>query len=246
MKTNTNILQELFTAQAHLGHKTNRIHPKSKKYIYKVENAVSIIDLSKTAELLEKAIDFVSDLGKNNKTLLIVGTKKIAQPIALELSKKYGVAYIVAKWPPGLLTNFESIKANILKMKSLKDAKEKGEWESLVKFEQSQLSKELGKLERVYGGISEMMILPDALFIIDLKKEKNALIEAKKNELPVAAIADTNSDPTAIQYPIPANDDSASSIQYIMEKVLEAYSREKSKAKDSQPKKVTAEDKTGE
>ena len=236
MKTNTNILQDLFTAQSHLGHKTNRIHPKSKKYIYKVENAVSIIDLSQTAELLEKAIHFVSEIGKNNKTLLVVGTKKIAQPVTIELSKKYGVPYVAVKWPPGLLTNFESIKANIQKMKSLKDAKEKGEWESLVKFEQSQLARELGKLERVYGGISEMMGLPDAIFIIDLKKEKNALIEAKKNDIPVAAIADTNSDPTAIQYPVPANDDSATSIQYIMEKVLEAYSREKAKAKDSQPK----------
>lgn len=231
MKTNTNTLQELFTAQAHLGHKTNRIHPKSKKYIYKVENAVSIIDLSKTAELLEKAVSFASELAKENKIMLVVGTKKIAQPVATELCKKHSVPYILTKWPAGLLTNFESIKSNIQKMKKLREARDSGEWESLVKFEQSQLSRELGKLERVYGGISELTKLPDALFIIDLKKEKNAFVEAATYDIPVIAIADTNADPTTVKYPIPANDDSATSIQYIMEQVLDAYSKNKTETK---------------
>lgn len=227
MSKDSNTLQDLFAAQAHLGHKTNRVHPKAKKYIYSVDNGVSIIDLTQTAPLLEKAVAFAQELGKEAKRLVVVGTKKIASPVVLELTKKYNVQYVAIKWPPGLLTNFESMKSNLKRIKDLKTARDNGEWESLIKFEQSRLSRELGKLERVYGGIVDLDTIPDALFIIDLKKEKNALIEAHKSSLPVIAITDTNTDPSSVKYPIPANDDSATSIVYILEKVLTAYSKGK-------------------
>lgn len=227
MSKDTNILQDLFAAQAHLGHKTNRVHPKAKKYIYSVDNGISIIDLTQTAPLLETAVEFACELGKEAKHLVVVGTKKVASPVVLELTKKFNVQYVATKWPPGLLTNFESMKSNLKRIKDLKTARDNGEWESLIKFEQSRLSRELGKLERVYGGIVELDRIPDALFIIDLKKEKNALIEAQKNSLPVIAITDTNTDPSTVKYPIPANDDSATSIAYILEKVLTAYTKGK-------------------
>ncbi len=227
MSKDTNILQDLFAAQAHLGHKTNRVHPKAKKYIYSVDNGISIIDLTQTAPLLENAVEFARELGKEAKHLVVVGTKKVASPVVLELTKKFNVQYVATKWPPGLLTNFESMKSNLKRIKDLKTARDNGEWESLIKFEQSRLSRELGKLERVYGGIVELDRIPDALFIIDLKKEKNALIEAQKNSLPVIAITDTNTDPSTVKYPIPANDDSATSIAYILEKVLTAYTKGK-------------------
>lgn len=227
MSKDSNVLQDLFAAQAHLGHKTNRVHPKAKKYIYSVDNGISIIDLTQTAPLLESAVEFARELGKEAKHLVVVGTKKVASPVVLELTKKFNVQYVATKWPPGLLTNFESMKSNLKKIKDLKAARDGGEWADLIKFEQSRLSRELGKLERVYGGIIELDRIPDALFIIDLKKEKNALIEAQKNSLPVIAITDTNTDPSTVKYPIPANDDSATSIAYILEKVLAAYTKGK-------------------
>lgn len=225
-KTDTNILEELFTAQAHLGHKTNRVHPKAEKYIYKVENAVSIIDLTQTATLLEKAVNFLKEQAKEGKVLMVVSTKKVAAPIVNEYSKKHGIAFVTSKWPPGLLTNFQSLQHNIKKMLSMREARDNGEWEQLIKFEQSQLRKELSKLERVYGGLAAITKMPDILFIIDLKKEKNALIEAEKMAIPVVAITDTNVNPN-VAYPIPANDDAASSVEYIVQKVLEAYSQGK-------------------
>lgn len=223
-KTDTNILEELFAAQAHLGHKTNRVHPKAEKYIYKVDNGVSIIDLTQTATLLEKALNFVKTLAQEDKKLLVVATKRIAAPIASEVSKAKGIAYVTSKWPPGLITNFQSIQNNMKKMRSMREARDNGEWEALIKFEQSQLKKELNKLERVYGGLVDIVKLPDALFIIDLKKEKNALIEAQKNNIPVIAITDTNVNPN-VTYPIPANDDASPSIEYIVNKVLGAYTK---------------------
>jgi small subunit ribosomal protein S2 len=229
-KSDANILEDLFTAQAHLGHKTNRIHPKAEKYIYKIDNGVSIIDLTQTATLLQKAEEFASSLGKDGKTLLVVGTKKVAAAALLELCTKYGVPYITSKWPPGLITNFDSIMKNIKKIQDLRSQRDAGEWEQLVKHEQSQLKRELSRAERVYGGISGFKKIPDALFVIDLKKEKNALIEGKKSNTPVIAITDTNVNPD-VEFPIPANDDAETSIRFIAEKVLSAYSSAKEQSK---------------
>ncbi len=223
----TTLVEELFVAQAHLGHKTNRVHPKSTKYIYTIENGVSIIDLAQTEQLLENAIEYVKLLAKEGKTLLIVATKKIAAGRIEELAKANNIAYITTKWPAGLLTNFESIKHNIKKLNDMKKGKLEGEWNKLVKHEQSRLNRELSKLERHYGGLVNITKIPDAMLVVDLKKEKNSVKEAIMMNVPLIGIVDTNVDPKGINYPIPANDDSLSSVEFIVAKLIDAYATKK-------------------
>jgi small subunit ribosomal protein S2 len=217
-------VEELFKLGAHLGHRKNRVHPKAKKYIYKIENQTSIIDLTQTVSLLEKAKEYVQKLKKDKKSILFVGTKRSAANIIKELGEKYGFYYITNKWPPGFLTNFEMfLKNNIKKMNKMREEKEKGEWQKFIKHEQVKLQKELNKVERVYQGVSTMEKLPDVLFIVDIKKEKNAITEAKKLNIPVIAIVDTNVNPDLFDYPIPANDDSAETVAYIIKEIVDSY-----------------------
>ncbi|MBI3619526.1 30S ribosomal protein S2 [Candidatus Roizmanbacteria bacterium] len=226
MATQTDkLVHELFAAQAHLGHKPNRVHPRAKKYIYTIENGVSIIDLSQTAVLLQKAEEYAAALGKEQKKLLVVVTKKIAAAKAEEICKTNGLPYIVTKWPAGLLTNFETIKKNITKLNQMRIDKERGEWQKLVKHEQSGLNRELAKLERHYGGLSTLEKPPDALFVIDIKKEKNCVKEARTMQIPIVAIVDTNVDPTLVTYPVPANDDSLSSVEYLVQRIITSYKK---------------------
>ncbi len=218
-------VEELFAAGSHLGHKSNKIHPKAKKYIYTIDHGSSIIDLSQTVKLLDNAKEFVATLAKNKKTLLVVVTKRVALGFVNELCKKNGLPYITVKWPAGLLTNFDMIVKNVKKLKSMKEEKEKGEWNKFVKHEQIKLQKKLNKLEKFYGGIASLEKLPDAVFIVDVKKEKNAVKEAVEKKLPIVAIVDTNVDPVHINYPIPGNDDAATSIEYFVKEIVEAYVR---------------------
>lgn len=224
MPAKNSLIQILFDAKVHLGHKTNRIHPKAKKYIYGSENGVSIIDLTKTVELLEKAKQFLQDLAKDQKKILVVATKKIASPIIEKLSSANAISYVTTKWPAGLLTNFDTVKRNVTKLETLKKEKEDGSWQKLVKHEQMKLQKDLIRLEKFYGGLVELKNMPDAVVIVDAKKEKNALSEARKFHIPVIAMADTNINPDLIEFPIPANDDSASSIECVMTELIRAYS----------------------
>lgn len=219
----TNVLEELFAAQAHLGHKTNRVHPRANRFIYKIENGVSIIDLTQTLDLLKISEDFIAKLAQDGKVVLFVATKRIASSIILELCSKNNIPYVSTKWPAGFLTNFETLMRNIKKMLELQTDKEQGKWQKLVKYEQSQLNKQLNKLQRLYGGLASIKTLPDALCIVDLKKEKNALLEATAINIPVVAIVDTNVDPSHVVYPIPANDDSATSVKYIITRLVDAY-----------------------
>ena len=236
MNDNDRQVKELFAAGAHLGHKANRVHPKTNKYIYSFENGVSIIDLTKTVIFLEKAKQFVSELGKNEKVLLVVSTKKIVSNLTQELCLKNNLPFVNTKWPAGLLTNFEMIIKNVKKLNSMKEEKEKGEWSKFVKHEQVQLDKELKKLEKFYGGIANLKKLPDALFVIDIKKEKNSVKEAGEMKIPIVAVTDTNVDPDPIDYPIPGNDDSATSIEYFLKEIIEAYATSQLKAQESKAK----------
>ncbi|MBI4009112.1 30S ribosomal protein S2 [Candidatus Roizmanbacteria bacterium] len=220
-------ITELFNAKAHLGHKTDRVHPKAKRYIYTVESGISIIDLTKTIELLDNAKKFIEELASQNKVLLTVATKKIASQQIQALCQKNGIPYVTTKWPAGLLTNFETITKNIKRLKSLKKEKEEKAWDKFVKHDRIKLEKYLVKLERAYGGLIQLEKLPNALFIIDLKKEKNAVNEARKMNIPIVAIADTNADPNLVNYPIVANDDSLSSIEYIVNQIVDLYARHK-------------------
>lgn len=220
-------VEKLFKAGAHLGHKTNRIHPKAKKYIYTVENGTSVIDLAKTVDLLDKALTFITKLAEEKKTLLIVVTKRVSASFAKELCQKNGIPYVTIKWPAGLLTNFEMIMKNVKKLTAMKEEKEKGGWNKFVKHEQFALNKTLNRLERFYGGLVSLTKRPDALFVVDIKKEKNAVKEARLHKIPVVAIVDTNVDPDLAAYPIPANDDSQTSIEYFVTKVVEEYMKGK-------------------
>jgi len=238
MNDNDKKVKELFEAGAHLGHKSNRVHPKTNKYIYTFENGVSIIDLNKTADYLEKAKKFVSELGKNEKVLLVVCTKKIASNLTKELCTKNNLPFINTKWPAGLLTNFEMIIKNVKKLNSMREEKEKGEWNKFVKHEQVKLDKDLNKLEKFYGGIASLKKLPDALFIIDIKKEKNSVKEAGELKIVTIAVTDTNANPDPINYPIPGNDDSATSIEYFLKEIIEAYATSYLKGQEAKVKEA--------
>lgn len=215
--------EALLAAGVHFGHKKWRIHPKSRPFIYKMERDASIIDLFKTVEKLEKARQFVYQLGVDKKTLLVVGTKKQARQVLYELCQKHNLFYIVNKWIGGFITNFEEISKNIGKMRSMQKERDEGTWETLPKHEMTNLEKELAKLERIYKGVQTMEKLPDALFIVDVCKEHTVVAEAIRRAIPMVAIIDTNADPSKVEYPIPGNDDSVSSITILTEAIIDAY-----------------------
>jgi len=217
------LVQVLFEAELHLGHKKNRLHPRARKYVYRIDNGVSIIDLTQTVNQLKNAKDFIAKLRKEEKTLLVVATKKVANQVVSEFCRSHKISFITTKWLPGLLTNFETLAKNIKKLNDLKAAEAQGDWGNLAKHEVVKLKKECAKLEKFYGGISTLVKHPDALFIIDSKKEANAVIEAAKSKIPVVAITDTNTDPSSVTYPIVANDDSPKSIEYLIAELLKSY-----------------------
>lgn len=230
-KINVDQIKVLFDAGLHLGHKKNRLHPKAKKFIYKIESGVSIIDLTLTAKQLEDAKAFLKKCAEEGKVLLIVATKKVASQFAKELGQKHNVPFITNKWLPGLLTNFETIIKNVKKLKELKEQKATGAWEKLVKHERLGLNKQIMKLEKFYEGLINLTAKPDILFILDVKKEKNAADEAKKMQIPVIAVTDTNSDPSQVEYPIVANDDSPLSVQFLVSEIVSAFTSAKTKSK---------------
>ncbi|NTU46318.1 30S ribosomal protein S2 [Candidatus Roizmanbacteria bacterium] len=222
-KEQTEEVQALFNLGAHLGHKKNRLHPKAKKYLYKIVNGVSIIDLPTTVVSLEKARNAMKEAGKEGKTVLFVATKKIANQFTAELCEKNGIPYITMKWMPGLLTNFDTIMKNVHNLKSLRAARESGEWEKYVKHERIQLDKKIARLDRFYGGLVNLDKKPDILYVIDIRKEKNAVKEAKQNNLKVVAIVDTNSNPDEVHLPIVVNDDAAGVVEYVVTEIVKAY-----------------------
>ena len=167
----TQEIERLFQLGAHLGHKKNRLHPKARKFIYKIVNGVSIIDLTKTVTHLDTAKKLLKEYAKEGKVILVVVTKKVANHEAYEICKTNDIPCITTKWLPGLLTNFETIMKNVKKLQTYKEQQITGEWDKFVKHERIQLSKEMVKLEKLYGGLLNLKKKPDALFIVDIKKE---------------------------------------------------------------------------
>lgn len=220
-------IKALFDADLHLGHKKNRLHPKVRKFVYKIESGISIIDLTYTVKQLEAAKDFLKKVGKDNKTVLFVATKKVASQFTTDLCEKNGFSYITNKWLPGLLTNFETIIKNVKKLKELKEQKDSGQWDKLVKHERVKLNKHIMRLNKFYGGLINLEKRPDVLFVLDAKKEKNSIIEAEKMNIPVIAVIDTNANPEDVDYPIIANDDSPTAIEYLMTEIVSTYVRSK-------------------
>ena len=215
-------VKQLLEAGAHFGHQTSRWHPAMKKYIFTKREGIHIIDLEKTAVMLDKACQYVRDVIADGGKILFVGTKKQAQESVEEAAKRCGQYYVTQRWIGGVLTNFVNIQARIDYLVRLEDQKAKGEFARLPKKEAMMLDKEIERLNRQLGGIKEMTSLPAALFIVDPPKEKIALTEARRMGIPVVAIADTSCNPNEIDYPIPANDDAIRAIKLICNKIADS------------------------
>jgi small subunit ribosomal protein S2 len=235
-------MKELLEAGVHFGHQVKRWNPKMKKYIFGERNGIYIIDLQKTLRGLEEAYKFVRETTLSNASILYVGTKKQAQDAVQEEAQRAGAFFVNQRWLGGMLTNFSTIKKSIERLKSIEKMKEDGTYNALSKKEVSILEKERTKLERNLSGIKEMTGLPGAIFVIDPKKERIAIAEARKLSIPVVAVVDTNCDPDEIDYVIPGNDDAIRAIKLIASKMADsimegreimakAASREEEKAK---------------
>ena len=215
-------VKELLEAGAHFGHHTSYWHPKMKKYIFTQRNGIHIIDLEQTVALLDIACVFVRDLAAGGQTILFVGTKKQAQQVIEEEAERCGMYYVNQRWLGGMLTNFATIQARIDYLVRLEDRKEKGELDRLSKKEKARLEKKIQRLNEQMGGFKEMTAFPGALYIADPIKDKIAFTEAKKMDIPVIAIVDSNCSPDNIDYPIPANDDAIKAIKLICAKIADA------------------------
>lgn len=217
------LVEQLFNLGAHLGHKASKTHPRSKKYIYQFLNGEAIINLEESAKQINSAKKFIYQLGKEQKQLLIVGTKNQAKEIIKKNCSNNNIFFITNKWIGGFLTNFEEISKNLEILKLLEKEREDGLWNNLPKHEKLKLEKKIKKLRSIYEGITNISKIPDAFFIIDIVKEKGAIFEAKKRKIPTIAIVDTNANPDLVDYPIMANDDLPSVIEFILKIVLESY-----------------------
>lgn len=216
------LIKKLLEAGVHFGHQTKRWNPKMKKYIFGQRSGIYIIDLEKTVECLNRARDYARDIAAKGGRVLFVGTKKQAQMIVEEEAKRTDMFYVKNRWLGGLLTNFETVKKSIERLNTIEQMSVNGVWEHLKKKEIARLTKEKEKLLRDLGGIREMHVLPQAIFIIDPKKEDIAVKEATKLGIPILGIVDTNCDPENIDFPIPGNDDALKSIKYITSLIAES------------------------
>lgn len=238
---------ELLEAGVHFGHQTQRWNPKMKPYIYGARNGIYVLDLRKTTDLLDKAYEVVREFSARNKNILFVGTKKQATDVVVEEANRAGVYYINRRWLGGLLTNFETIRSRVNKLRELEEFISSGHVERLPKKEVAQLQRQLNKLSKILGGIKEMRGLPDLIFIVDQQKELIAIQEANKLNIPVICLADTNANPEGINYIIPGNDDAIRSIKLIASKLADAVLegkqlRENKAAENTKIEKITAQD----
>ena len=208
-------MKQLLEAGVHFGHQTRRWNPKMAPYIYTERNGIYIIDLAKTVKKLEEAYNFVRDLSANGGYVLFVGTKKQAQDAIKEEAARCGGYYVNARWLGGMLTNFRTMRTRIDRLAQLRKMEEDGTFAMLPKKEVIKHQGEIEKLEKYLGGVKEMKKLPAALFIVDPRKERNAIAEARKLNIPIVAIVDTNCDPDEIDYVIPGNDDAIRAIRLI-------------------------------
>jgi small subunit ribosomal protein S2 len=213
---------ELLEAGVHFGHQTQRWNPKMKPYIYGARNGIYVLDLRKTTDMLDEAFATVREFSARNKNILFVGTKKQAADVVAEEASRAGAYYINKRWLGGMLTNFETIRGRVNKLKEMEEFIASGHVDKLPKKEVAQMMRQLGKLSKTLGGIKEMRGLPDLIFIVDQKKELIAIKEANKLKIPVICLADTNADPDGIDFLIPGNDDAIRSIKLVASKIADA------------------------
>ena len=215
-------IKQLLEAGVHFGHHTRRWNPKMSEYIFTERNGIYIIDLQKTVKKFEEAYMFVRDVAAEGGNILFVGTKKQATDAIKEEATRCGMYYVNVRWPGGMLTNHKTIKKSITRLNALTKMQEDGTFDLLPKKEVAMKQKEIFDLEKSYGGIKDMDTLPAAIFIVDPKKERNAVLEAKKLGIPVVAIVDTNCDPDDADYVIPGNDDAIRAIKLISSVIADA------------------------
>jgi len=215
-------IEDLLLAGSHFGHLTRRWNPKMKKYIFMERNGIHIIDLKKSLGLLEEACNSAARIAAEGKKVLFVGTKKQAKAIIKEQAERCDSFYVSERWLGGMLTNFNTVRKSIKKLMSLQKMETDGSLEKFVKKERLIMMREKEKLEKVLNGIASMTKLPGALFLVDIKKEHIAIDEARKLNIPIYAIVDTNCDPELIDYPVPANDDAVKSIEIITKAFADA------------------------
>ncbi len=208
-------MKQLLEAGVHFGHQTRRWNPKMAEYIYQARNGIHIIDLQKTSKKIDEAYEFIKEQVEEGKSVLFVGTKKQAQECMKEAALMCNMYYVDQRWLGGMLTNFDTIKKRVQRLKDLEKMQEDGTFEVLPKKEVIGLKKEMEKLEKNLGGIKEMNELPGVLFVVDPNKERTAILEAKKLNIPVVGIVDTNCSPEDVNYPIPGNDDAIRSVKLI-------------------------------
>lgn len=215
-------MKQLLEAGVHFGHQTRRWNPKMDRYIFTERNGIYIIDLQKTVKKVEEAYNFVRDLAADGGKILFVGTKKQAQDSVKEEAERCGMYFINQRWLGGTLTNFETIQKRITRLKNLEKMQEDGTFDVLPKKEVILLKKEMERLEKFLGGIKDMKGVPDALFVIDPRKERIAIAEAHKLNIPIVAIVDTNCDPDEIDHVIPGNDDAIRAVKLLTGKMADA------------------------
>jgi small subunit ribosomal protein S2 len=216
-------MKEMLDAGVHFGHQTQRWNPKMKNYVYTARGGIHIIDLQKTVVRAQKAAEFVKEIAANGGRLIFVGTKKQAIEPIQEAAQKCGQYYVTKRWLGGMLTNFETIKSSIARLRKIDQMKEKGEFNYLTKKERARFEKEYIRLSDFLNGIRDMKEMPSAMFVVDLPKEHIAVAEATRLGIPVVGIADSNSDPEIIQFPIPGNDDAIRSIKLFANMVADAF-----------------------
>jgi small subunit ribosomal protein S2 len=215
-------MRELLEAGVHFGHQTRRWNPKMKPFIFQERNGIYIIDLALTVQRLRATYDVVKQLARDGRVILFVGTKKQAQDVIREEAERAGTFFINQRWLGGTLTNFSTIQKRIARLRELENMKMQGDFDRLPKKEVARLADEMNRLERFLGGIKDMHRLPDALFIVDPKKERIAVLEARKLKIPIIAVIDTNCDPDEIDYPIPGNDDAIRAVKLMVGKIADA------------------------
>ena len=241
-------MKQLLEAGVHFGHQTRRWDPKMAEYIFQARNGIHIIDLQKTSKKLDEAYAFLKEQVEEGKTVLFVGTKKQAQECVKEAALKCGMYYVDQRWLGGMLTNFDTIQKRIQRLKDLEAMEQDGTFEVLPKKEVILLKKEMEKLERNLGGIKEMDKLPGVIFLVDPKKERIAILEAKKLNIPVIGLVDTNCNPEELDYPIPGNDDAIRAVKLIADvmahAVIEGKQGESFEAVEEQQEEVATEEAT--
>lgn len=219
----------MFDCAVHIGHRTHKWNPRMKKFLHGEMNGIHVINLEKTQEYLEAALDFIGKSVSEGKVILFVSTKPQSIKLIEQTAKDVHVPYVVSKWIPGLITNFSTVKLRIKYLSDLKEQEATGEIEKYTKKEISKLRKIVEKLQNALGGVENLKSKPDVVFVVDTVRDNIVVKEARKLGIPVVGLVDTNADPTQIDYPIPANDDAIKSLTYIIGKVAEVVKKSKAK-----------------